>query len=152
MPMQDVEQTLQSAGLRATTPRIKVLEFFRTSKHLHFSAEDVYRHVVEEKIDVGLATVYRVLSQLVDAGILSSGMLDSTKVVYELNEGVRHDHIVCLNCGRVDEFSDPVIEARQKGVADELGYLLSGHQLVLHGYCADCRPRQGKSKRPGKKD
>lgn len=151
MPMQDIEQTLQSAGLRATSPRMKVLEFFLGSKRRHFSAEEVFRHLVEEKIDIGLATVYRVLAQLVEAGILSSGTLGSTTAVFELNEGKRHDHVICLNCGRVDEFFDPLIEARQKAVAEELGYLLSGHHLVLHGYCRDCRPKQDKPKRtPGK--
>ncbi len=149
--MQDVEQALQSAGLKVTAPRVTVLEFFRSSKHLHFSAEDVFRHLVDLRIDIGLATVYRVLSQLVEVGILSTSTLGSTKAVYELNEGNRHDHVVCLNCGRVDEFSDPVIDARQKTVAEELGYLLSGHHLVLHGYCRDCRPKQGKSRTAGKK-
>ncbi|WP_144160631.1 Fur family transcriptional regulator [Paraburkholderia sp. BCC1885] len=147
--MQDIEQTLQSAGLKATTPRVKVLEFFHGSKHRHFSAEEVFRHLVEEKIDIGLATVYRALAQLVEAGILSSGTLGSTTAVFELNEGKRHDHVICLNCGRVDEFFDPLIEARQKTVAEELGYLLSGHHLVLHGYCRDCRPT--KSRPEGKK-
>jgi Fur family transcriptional regulator, ferric uptake regulator len=144
MPIQEIEQQLQSAGLRATTPRVKVLEFFRTSKRRHFSAEDVFRHLVEEKLDIGLATVYRALGQLVEVGILSSGTLGSTTAVYELNEGQHHDHVICLNCGRVDEFSDPLIEARQKIVADDLGYLFSGHHLVLYGYCPDCRPQQTK--------
>ncbi len=145
MPTQEIEQELQSAGLKATTPRIKILEFFRRSKRRHFSAEEIFRHLVEQDIEMGLATVYRVLGQLVEAGILSSGTLGSTTAVYELNEGKHHDHVICLNCGRVDEFSDPIIEARQKSVAEELGYLLSGHQLVLHGYCPNCRPKQAKS-------
>lgn len=151
MPTQDIELELQSAGLKATSPRMKVLEFFHSSKRRHFSAEDVFRHLVEEKIDIGLATVYRVLGQLVEVGILSSGTLGSTTAMFELNEGKHHDHVVCLNCGRVDEFADPVIEARQKTVADELGYLLSGHHLILHGYCRDCRPKQGKPKTASKK-
>ncbi|WP_028228870.1 ferric iron uptake transcriptional regulator [Paraburkholderia ferrariae] len=145
-----VFEELQSAGLRATIPRVKVLEFFRHADHRHFSAEDVFRHLVEDKVDIGLATVYRVLAQLEEAGLLTSGMLDSSKVVYELNEGKRHDHIICLNCGKVDEFSDPLIDARQKAVADALGYMLTGHQLVLHGYCAKCRPKPHGAK-PGKK-
>jgi len=143
---QDIEQQLQSAGLKATAPRMKVLAFFRTSHRRHFTAEDVFRHLVEEKIDVGLATVYRVLGQLVEVGILSSGTLGSTTAVYELNEGQHHDHVICLNCGRVDEFSDPLIEARQKIVAEDLGYLLSDHHLVLHGYCRDCRPKQTRTR------
>lgn len=146
IPTKEFEQQLQSAGLKATAPRLKVLEFFRSSKRRHFSAEEVFRHLVEEKVDVGLATVYRVLGQLVEVGILSSGTLGSTTAVYELNEGKHHDHVICLNCGRVDEFSDPLIEARQKIVAEELGYLLSGHHLVLHGYCRDCRPKQTRTR------
>lgn len=140
MSSQVVEE-LQSAGLRITTPRVKVLEFFRSTESRHCSAEDVFRHLVEEKVEIGLATVYRVLGQLVDAGILTSSMLDSTKLVYELNQGKRHDHIICVNCGRVDEFSDPLMDGRQKAVADGLGYVLTGHQLVLHGYCSACRPK-----------
>ncbi|PXW25041.1 Fur family transcriptional regulator [Paraburkholderia caballeronis] len=143
--LQQVLDELQSAGLRATTPRVKVLEFFRTSGHRHCSAEDVFRQLVDAKVDIALATVYRALAQLVEAGILTSGVIDSSKVVYELNEGKRHDHIVCINCGRIDEFSDPLMDARQKAVSDGLGYLLTGHQLVLHGYCSNCRPEpQGK--------
>lgn len=136
-----VLEELQGAGLRITMPRVKVLEFFRTSDYRHCSAEDVFRHLVEEKVEIGLATVYRVLAQLVEAGILTTSMLDSSKMVYELNQGKRHDHIVCVNCGRVDEFSDPLMDGRQKAVADTLGYVLTGHQLVLHGYCSNCRPK-----------
>ncbi|SAL45089.1 ferric uptake regulator family protein [Caballeronia sordidicola] len=136
-----VSEELQGAGLRITTPRVKVLEFFRTTGYRHCSAEEVFRHLVEQKVEIGLATVYRVLAQLVDAGILTTSMLDSSKMVYELNEGKRHDHIVCLCCGRVDEFSDPLMDGRQKAIADSLDYVLTGHQLVLHGYCSNCRPK-----------
>lgn len=136
-----VHEQLQGAGLRATLPRVKVLEFFAAARPRHVSAEDVFRHLVAEKIDIGLATVYRVLSQFVEAGILTSGTLDSNRHVYELNDGKRHDHIICLACGKVDEFSDPLIDGREKAAADSLGYLLTGHHLVLHGYCAECRPK-----------
>ncbi len=141
MPMPVLEQ-LQGAGLRATLPRVKVLEFFAAARPRHVSAEDVFRHLMAEKIDIGLATVYRVLSQFVEAGILTSGTLDGNRHVFELNDGKRHDHIICLSCGKVDEFSDPLIDGREKAAADALGYLLTGHHLVLHGYCADCRPKQ----------
>ncbi len=127
--------------MRATLPRVKVLEFFAAARPRHVSAEGVFRHLVAEKIDIGLATVYRVLSQFVEAGILTSGTLDSNRHVYELNDGKRHDHIICLACGKVDEFSDPLIDGREKAAADSLGYLLTGHHLVLHGYCAECRPK-----------
>lgn len=141
MPMPVLEQ-LQGAGLRATLPRVKVLEFFAAAGPRHVSAEDVFRHLMAEKIDIGLATVYRVLSQFVEAAILTSGTLDGNRHVFELNDGKRHDHIICLSCGKVDEFSDPLIDGREKAAADALGYLLTGHHLVLHGYCADCRPKQ----------
>lgn len=151
MSSQVVEE-LQSAGLRITPPRVKVLEFFRSAGYRHCSAEEVFKHLVEQRVEIGLATVYRVLGQLADAGLLTTSMLDSSKLVYEL-KGHRHDHIVCINCGRVDEFADPLMDSRQKAVADSLGYVLTGHQLVLQGYCSDCRPKPqvGKTARASKK-
>ncbi|WP_347558037.1 Fur family transcriptional regulator [Robbsia sp. KACC 23696] len=137
--MQQIERQLQSAGLKATIPRIQVLSFFRGTKRRHASAEEVFRHLARADVDIGLATVYRVLGQLVEVGILASGTLNSAAAVYELNEGPHHDHVICVRCGRVDEFSDPVIEARQKLMAEELGYTLDSHHLVLRGYCAACR-------------
>jgi Fur family transcriptional regulator, ferric uptake regulator len=140
MPSLDIEQNLQSVGLKVTTARVKILQFFHGTRRRHFRAEEVYRHLIEEDIDIGLATVYRALGHLVEAGMLSSGTLTSTgAAIYELNEGKNHDHVVCLRCGQVDEFSDPVIEAQERLAAQKLGYQLSSHHLVLYGYCAHCR-------------
>lgn len=138
--MQAFEE-LKSVGLKATIARIKVLEIFQSSETAHLSVEEVYRQLLEQKIDIGLATVYRVLGQFEEVGILSKSTFDATKVIYEINQGKHHDHIVCLGCGRVDEFYDGVIEARQKIAAEALGYMLSEHQLSLYGYCKDCRPK-----------
>lgn len=132
---------LKNVGLKATVARVKVLEIFHSSDTGHLSAEEVFRQLLEQGIDVGLATVYRVLAQFEEVGILSKSTFDATRVIYELNKGKHHDHIVCLGCGRVDEFYDGVIEARQKMVADTLGYMLSEHQLSLYGYCKNCRPK-----------
>jgi Fur family ferric uptake transcriptional regulator len=132
---------LKNVGLKATGPRLKVLQVFHSQARRHLSAEDVYRHISEENGDVGLATIYRVLGQLTDVGILVRSVFDadSGKAVYEIHEGKHHDHLICLECGRVDEFVDEVIEKRQRAVAESNGYALSQHQLALYGYCADCR-------------
>jgi len=135
---------LKSAGLKATISRVKVLEVFHASTVGHLSVEEVHRQLKEQGVDIGLATVYRVLAQFEAAGIVVKSTFDATKVIYELNRGPHHDHIVCLGCGRVDEFHDPVIEARQKMAAQSLGYMLSEHQLSLYGYCKDCRPKNYK--------
>ena len=135
---------LKNAGLKATISRVKILEIFYSSDVIHLSVDEVHRQLVEQQMDVGLATVYRVLAQFEEVGILSKSTFDASKVIYELNKGRHHDHIVCLGCGRVDEFHDPVIEARQKMAADGLGYMLSEHQLSLYGYCKDCRPKSSK--------
>lgn len=135
---------LKSAGLKATISRVKVLEVFHASTVSHLSVEEIHRQLKEQGIDIGLTTVYRVLAQFETAGIVVKSAFDATRVIYELNKGPHHDHIVCLGCGRVDEFHDPVIEARQKVAAQSLGYLLSEHQLSLYGYCSNCRPKNHK--------
>jgi Fur family ferric uptake transcriptional regulator len=106
----------------------------------------VHRRITDEQGDVGLATIYRVLGQLTDVGILERSVFDaeSGKAVYELHRGKHHDHLICLECGRVDEFVDDVIEKRQRAVAESKGYVLAQHQLALYGYCADCR-KSGKA-------
>src|SRR3974390_3145621 len=128
---------LKVSGLKATAPRLKILEIFQ--KHSlegrHMSAEDVYRSLVSEHVDVGLATVYRVLTQFEQAGLLVRRHFGAGRAVFELNEGAHHDHLVCLTCGRVEEFVDPQIEARQKAVAAELGFELQDHALALYGVC-----------------
>jgi Fur family ferric uptake transcriptional regulator len=132
-------EKLNQVGLKATGPRLKVLQVFQGSAHLHLTAEDVHRRLLSEHADAGLATVYRVLNQLTDVGILSRSVFDSGTALYELQREGHHDHLICLACGRVDEFSDEVIEERQRAVASKLGYALAQHQLALYGYCPACR-------------
>lgn len=134
-------EELNNVGLKATGPRLKVLQVFHAHERRHLSAEDVYRRIAEENGDVGLATIYRVLGQLTDVGILERSVFDadSGKAVYEIHRGKHHDHLICLECGRVDEFVDDVIEKRQRVVAESNGYALAQHQLALYGYCPDCR-------------
>lgn len=132
------QDDLKSAGLKVTLPRIKVLEVFRSVDTRHLSAEDVYHRLASQGADVGLATVYRVLTQLEEAGILARNTFNAGKAVYELYEGKHHDHLICLACGRTDEFNDATIEKRQKAVAESFGYVLRDHQMALYGYCPDC--------------
>ena len=126
---------LKSAGLKATLPRLKILEIFQLGRQRHMSAEDVYRELLTEQQDVGLATVYRVLTQFEQAGILKRSNFESGKSVFELDEGSHHDHLVCLQCGRVEEFFDAAIEQRQQRVASEHGFELQDHALSLYGNC-----------------
>src|SRR5213075_3340969 len=132
-------QSLKDSGLKATLPRRKILELFESSKVRHLSAEDVYKALIAEGIDVGLATVYRVLTQFEQAGLLSRQHFETGKSVFELNEGHHHDHLVCLQCGRVEEFFDAEIEKRQNKVAHERGFEISEHALYLYADCT--KPR-----------
>jgi Fur family ferric uptake transcriptional regulator len=133
-------QSLKDSGLKATLPRRKILELFESSKVRHLSAEDVYKALMAEGIDVGLATVYRVLTQFEQAGLLSRQHFETGKAVFELNQGGHHDHLVCLQCGRVEEFYDSHIERRQIEVALQRGFQLHGHSLALYADCIkrDC--------------
>lgn len=135
---------LKSMGLKATLPRLKILEIFQVRRQRHMSAEDVYRELLAEHQDVGLATVYRVLTQFEQAGILKRSHFESGKSVFELDEGQHHDHLVCLQCGRVEEFFDPEIERRQQAVALDRGFALQDHALALYANCTkpDC-PHRG---------
>ena len=131
---------LKVSGLKATTPRLQILEIFQRRKQEsdsphHMSAEDVYRALVAEHVDVGLATVYRVLTQFEQAGLLVRRHFEAGRAVFELNEGAHHDHLVCLTCGHVEEFVDPAIEARQKDIAAQRGFELQDHSLALYGVC-----------------
>ncbi len=126
---------LKSMGLKATLPRLKVLEIFQLGRHRHMSAEDVYRELLSDSQDVGLATVYRVLTQFEQAGILKRSNFESGKAVYELDEGQHHDHLVCLQCGRVEEFVDAEIERRQQRIARDRGFALQDHALALYANC-----------------
>jgi Fur family transcriptional regulator, ferric uptake regulator len=132
-------QSLKESGLKATLPRRKILELFESSKVRHLSAEDVYKALIAEGIDVGLATVYRVLTQFEQAGLLSRQHFETGKSVFELNEGRHHDHLVCLQCGRVEEFYDAEIEKRQQNVAHERGFQIADHALYLYAECV--KPR-----------
>jgi Fur family transcriptional regulator, ferric uptake regulator len=138
----DEQDELKSAGIKVTLPRIKVLEVFRSAEARHLSAEDVYHRLAGRQAEIGLATVYRVLMQLEEAGMLLRNNFDAGKAVYELNEGKHHDHMICLDCGRTDEFNDPTIEKRQKAVAERLGYVLHEHRLVLYGICPQCAAKR----------
>lgn len=126
---------LKSSGLKATLPRIKILEVFQRTARRHMTAEDVYKALLAEGADIGLATVYRVLMQFEQAELLTRSNFESGKSVFELNEGQHHDHLVCLTCGRVEEFLDPEIEQRQRAIAQERGFELHEHALALYVRC-----------------
>lgn len=139
---------LKSSGLKATFPRLKILELFQKTQtengERHLTAEDIYRLLVAEDMDIGLATVYRVLTQFEQAGLLQRHHFESGKSIFELNEGTHHDHLVCLQCGRVEEFFDPEIEKRQSRIAEERGFAVRDHALYLYADCVkrDCEHRK----------
>ena len=135
---------LKSTGLKATLPRLKILEVFQASQQRHMTAEDVFRVLLDDRSDIGLAPVYRVLMQFEQAGLLTRSNFESGKAVYELNEGQHHDHLVCMDCGRVEEFFDPEIERRQHAIAEQRGFVLQEHALSLYANCSktDC-PHKG---------
>jgi Fur family ferric uptake transcriptional regulator len=127
---------INNTGLKATAPRVRILNLFESGKTRHMSAEDVYRTLMGEGLDVGLATVYRVLTQFEQAGLLQRHHFESGKAVFELNQGGHHDHLVCLQCGRVEEFLDPEIEQRQDKIAKERGFAIRDHSLYLYADCS----------------
>jgi len=133
--MPDNSKNLKSIGLKATYPRLKILDLFQSSDQRHLTAEDVYRSLVNEGMDIGLATVYRVLTQFDQAVLLERHYFESGKAVFELNEGGHHDHLVCLQCGKVEEFFDPEIERRQNKIAEERGFAIREHALYLYADC-----------------
>lgn len=139
-------EDLKSSGLKATLPRIKILDVFHQSSQRHMTAEDVFKSLLNEGADIGLATVYRVLMQFEQAGILSRNHFESGKAVFELNEGKHHDHLVCIDCGRVEEFYDAEIEKRQNAVAESKGFQLQDHALSLYAVCTkkNCQYKNGK--------
>ena len=126
---------LKSTGLKATLPRLKIMEIFQSGAQRHMTAEDVFRILLQERTDIGLATVYRVLTQFEQAGILSRNHFESGKAIYELNEGQHHDHLVCLDCGKVEEFYDAEIEKRQQAIAKAKGFAIADHALSLYAHC-----------------
>jgi Fur family ferric uptake transcriptional regulator len=143
--MTDNSKNLKSIGLKATYPRLKILDLFQHSDQRHLTAEDVYRALMAEGMDIGLATVYRVLTQFEQAGLLERHYFEAGKAVFELNEGGHHDHLVCVQCGTVEEFFDPEIEKRQNRIAEERGFKVREHALYLYADClrADCPHRKG---------
>ncbi|MGE4124390.1 MAG: ferric iron uptake transcriptional regulator [Pusillimonas sp.] len=136
------QNELKSMGLKATFPRLKILDVFRKSDMRHHSAEDVYRALIAEEIDIGLATVYRVLTQFEQAGILTRSQFDGGKAVFELNDGDHHDHLICTNCGKVAEFTDADIEKRQHLIAEQKGFVLESHTMMLYGICPACQKKR----------
>ena len=133
-------EDLKSSGLKATLPRIKILEVFQNTERRHMTAEDVFKALLVDGADIGLATVYRVLMQFEQAGLLSRSNFESGKAIFELNEGQHHDHLVCLDCGHVEEFFDAEIEQRQRAVTIARGFELQEHSLSLYARCTktDC--------------
>ena len=138
---------LQASGLKATLPRLKILDIFQSSPVRHLTAEDVYKQLLAENMDVGLATVYRVLTQFEAAGLVTRHHFENGMAVFELNHGTHHDHIVCLDCGRVEEFMDSGIEERQTSVAQRLGFTIRDHSLIMYGHCrrTNCAFRKKKA-------
>ena len=133
---------LKNTGLKATLPRLKIFEIFQAGAQRHMTAEDVFRVLLNEHSDIGLATVYRVLTQFEQAGILERSNFESGKAVYELNEGTHHDHLICTSCGKVEEFYDAEIERRQQMIAKDKGWILQDHAMSLYGLCGDCASRR----------
>lgn len=153
---EQIREELLSLNMRATTPRVAILEVFHEEQQrmaaeaeqggdraavVHFSADEMFKRLVERKVDVGIATVYRVMQQFEEAGVLASSHFDTERVTYELNVGRPHDHMVCVICGRVDEFYDTPMIARHNAVANQLGYILQRHALALYGICPTCQQR-----------
>ena len=126
---------LKNMGLKATFPRLKILELFENAAVRHLTADDVYRLLLRENMDIGLATVYRVLTQFEQAGLLERHHFEAGKAVFEIKAGQHHDHLVCVNCGRVEEFHDEEIERRQKKIAKERGFAIQEHALYIYAEC-----------------
>jgi len=132
-------QDIKKAGLKVTLPRLKVLQILEVSKQRHMSAEDVYKALVMDNEEIGLATVYRVLTQFEDAGLVSRLSIDGGHAVFELEDGVHHDHLLCVSCNQIEEFIDEVIEQRQRVIAEEKGFKMTEHSLYIYGVCKRCQ-------------
>lgn len=126
---------LKQAGLKVTLPRIKILEMLQSQESAHLTAEDIYRTLIESGEEIGLATVYRVLTQFESVGLVKRHHFEGGQSIFELNQGQHHDHILCVECGRIEEFCDDEIERRQQRVARRLGFELAEHSLILYGHC-----------------
>jgi len=132
-------QELRKAGLKVTLPRLKVLEILETTKQRHLSAEDVYKALLEMGEEIGLATVYRVLTQFESAGLVSRLSIDGGHAVFEIEDGTHHDHMLCVRCNAIQEFTDEVIEERQRAIAIEKGFDMTDHSLYIYGVCKQCQ-------------
>lgn len=130
---------LKKAGLKVTMPRLKILNILENASNRHVSAEEIYKQLLESGDDVGLATVYRVLTQFEAAGLVIRHHFESEHAVFELNDSEHHDHLVCIKCGAVEEFLDPIIEERQQAVAKNANFTITDHYLYLYGYCQTCQ-------------
>jgi len=130
---------LRDAGIKATFPRLKILDLFYQHANQHMSAADIYRNLLSERSNIGLATVYRVITQLEDAGLLKRTQLDAHTTVFELNDKGHHDHLVCTHCGQILESSDPAVSQLVRKIAKQNGFLLDSYSLVLYGGCG-CKP------------
>jgi Fur family ferric uptake transcriptional regulator len=137
-------QEIRKAGLKVTLPRVKILELLENSAQRHVSAEDVYKLLLENGEEIGLATVYRVLTQFEAAGLVTRHNFEGGHAVFELDRGEHHDHIVCVICGKVEEFMDDSIEKRQKQIAQEHNFDMVDHSLIIYGRCKDPHCRAGK--------
>ncbi len=143
----EIPKELRESGLKATLPRLKILELFQRAEHSapngvrHMSADDVYRHLLKENLEVGLATIYRVLMQFAEAKILLRRQFDGDRAVFEINASEHHDHMVCVSCGKVEEFFDKAIEERQMLLAKQHGFSLRDHSLSIYGLCKGCVKR-----------
>ena len=135
-------QELRKAGLKVTLPRVKILQIMESSDTKHLSAEDVYKALIEADEDVGLATVYRVLTQFESAGLVMRHHFEGGSSVFELTTIDHHDHIVCQTCGSVEEFYDEVIESQQDKIAEKYGFKITDHSMYLYGVCKDCQAKE----------
>lgn len=130
---------LKKAGLKITTPRRKILDIMENAADHHLSAEDIYKSLLDSGEEIGLATVYRVLTQFEEAGLVVRHHFEGGQSVFELDHGTHHDHLVCVKCGKVEEFIDNMIEARQQEIAKTAGYQITDHSLNIYGICGDCQ-------------
>lgn len=133
------DSDLKKVGLKVTLPRLKILQILEKAKEHHLSAEDIYRNLLDSGEDIGLATVYRVLTQFEEAGLVVRHHFEGDQSVFELDHGEHHDHLVCVKCGRVEEFVDEVIEKRQQEIAKKAGYSITDHNLNIYGVCGKCQ-------------
>lgn len=140
-------QDLKKAGLKATVPRLKILHILEANRNRHMSAEDVYKALLASDEDIGLATVYRVLTQFEAAELVVRHHFEGGQSVFELDQGEHHDHILCVDCGRIDEFVDDVIELRQREIAERAGYEITDHSLYIYGVCSDCQDQKKAAKK-----